>query len=135
MAWDSAALDEMIGAARKLGSPEFAREVALEAAPLVDEAIKRTARAGQAPDGTTWPARKKDGQPALQHVADQITTEAAGEVIRTTLDGPAVFSHFGAGIPRRQVIPDSAVAIPESVNRAVTLGAERVFERITGGGR
>jgi hypothetical protein len=135
MAWDSPALDEMIGAARQLGSPDFARQVAAEAAPLVDEAIKRTARAGTTPDGKPWAPRKKDGQPALQNVAEQISTNAFGDVVRTTLEGPAVFSHFGAGITQRQVIPDSAVAIPDSISQAVTKAAGRVFERIAGGGR
>ena len=135
MAWDSAALDEMIASARKLGSDDFARQVAAEAAPAVDAAIKRTAAAGQAPDGTAWPVRKKDGQPALQNVTSQITTEARGAVIRTTLTGPAVFSNFGAGIPKRQVIPDSGVAIPDGVNEAIERAAGTVFDRITGGGR
>jgi hypothetical protein len=123
---------EMIEACRKLGSPSFLEDAARDAAPLVDEAIKASARAGRSPDGTAWPARKKDGAPALQHVADQISTRAVGQIVVTTLTGPAVFSNYGAGMPRRQVIPDSGVSIPDSVRVAAVKGAERAFERITG---
>lgn len=130
-----AKLDDMISSLRNLSGEDFVASIAKEAALLVDEAIKETARAGQAPDGTPWPPRKKDGARALEHVADQIETKAYGPIVRTTLSGPAVFSHFGAGIPRRQVIPDSAVEIPDKVQKALEEGAEIAFQKAMGGGK
>jgi hypothetical protein len=129
---DFAELDAMIDACAKLAAPEFAAQIAQAAAPLVDTEIKRTARAGTTPDGTPWLPRKKDGGRALEHVADQIETKAIGNVVRATLSGPAVFSHFGAGIPRRQVLPDAAVSVPAPVIDAMTKGATQVFNRLTG---
>jgi hypothetical protein len=118
-------LNDMIATLRKLGDKKAVAEgVARAVAPLVDDAIKLTARAHETPDGVAWLPRKKDGAPALQHVADQITTKATGLTIRVTLKGPAVFTHFGAGIPKRTVIPDTGGPLPEGVYKACLKGAE-----------
>lgn len=128
-----APLDEMIEACKRLAGPRASEDIAAAAAPLIDQAIKATARAGQTPSGEPWLPRKKDGAQALQHVAEQIETKAYGPFVRVTLTGPAVYSHVGAGIPRRQVLPDGGTEIPASVEAAALKAAAAVFERATGG--
>lgn len=120
-----AELDAMIASVRRLGSmPE---DVAAAAAPLVEEALRATVRAGTDPDGHPW-KRKKDGGDPLVHAADHIATRAVGSVVRATLTGVEVFHHFGAGVPRRQILPDPGT-IPEAVGAAVQRAAEQVFAR------
>lgn len=127
-----AQLDEMIARIRRLGAPTLVDEVAREAAPLVDAAIKRTARAGVTPLGAPWKS-KKDGGAPLVNAAAAITTRALGRIVAVTLTGPTVFHHLGlGGKPRRQVIPDG-VSIPPGVKEAAIEAARRVFRRITRG--
>jgi hypothetical protein len=126
------ALDDIIERLKALGASNVGARVALKAAPLVDEAIKKTASAGQTPSGTAWQP-KKDGSRPLVNAAAAIQTRVAGNYILTTLRGPTVFHHKGLqGKPHRQVIPDSG-AVPEGVKRAVTDAAREVFEEITKG--
>jgi hypothetical protein len=120
-------LEEMIATFRRLEN--FPEEAAKRAAPLVDAAVKRTASAGQDPDGKAW-AQKKDGSQALKNVADHITTKAFGPVIRQTLPAPDAYHHFGTKrTPRRQVLPDAgAGTIPDSVFQALLKGATEAFD-------
>lgn len=129
-----AELDRMIAILRGLGGAEVAQAVARRAAPLLDEAVKRTASAGQDPEGHPWPARK-DGGRALERAADHITTRAAGNLVRMTLTGPDVFHHFGAtrGQVRRQIIPDAGAEIPASVVAVLTQAArDEIAARLEG---
>jgi hypothetical protein len=123
------ALNDMIATLRQLGGPRLVEEVAKEAAPLVDEATKITARAGTSTEGASWPARKKDGARALANVEGAISTVAVGAVVRQTLTGGAVYSHFGAHGPKRAVIPEGGGSIPPQVTAALTQAATRVFNR------
>lgn len=129
----NAAFDDMIYSLRKLGGQEFVNEVAKEAAPLLNDAVKATARAGTSPDGTPWAPRKKDGAPALAGADKDVTTAAHGPIVRMTLTGGPVYAQFGARGPKREVIPSGGGEIPDHVNAAITKAAEKVFERITGG--
>lgn len=132
MADSLAILDDWIARLRKLGGPEVARDVAKEAAPGVDQAVKATARAGQTPMGVPWKA-KKDGGAPLVHASDHISTSAQGPIVYQTLTGPDVFHHKGlGGRPTRRVIPD-ALNVPPAVWRAVHQAADRVFRRLTRG--
>ena len=129
-----AELDAMIAQLRSLDGPVVEQAIARGAAPLLDKAVKATARAGQAPDGKPWPT-KKDGGAALEHAADHITTTASGAMVRMTLTGPTVFHHFGAtrGGVRRQVIPDAGAEIPQVAIDAVTRAArEEIAARLGG---
>ena len=122
-----ALLEELRGTFAKLEDlPKVAAELA---APRVDAAIKATARAGKTPDGKPWPPKKDGGQP-LVHAADAITTEAVGTVVRARLTGPTVFHHYGAGVPKRQVLPDSG-SIPPGVEAALRNAADEAFARAT----
>lgn len=123
-----ALLDELRDTFRRLET--LPADAAKLAAPLVERALKATASAGTTPDGQAWPA-KKDGGAPLVHAADAIKTEAVGTVVRTTLTGPTVFHHFGAGSPRRQVIPDPG-SIPAGVERALKTAADLAFDRAVG---
>jgi len=118
-------LDDMIAAVRKLAT--IGDDAARIAAPLVDEAIKSTVRAGTDPDGHAWKP-KKNGSAPLVHAADHIATTSVGRIVRSTLTGPEVFHNYGAGVPRRQILPDPGT-IPPAVGKALQVAAERAFYR------
>ena len=118
-------LDDMISAVRRLST--LSDDAARIAAPLVDEAIKSTVRAGTDPDGHAWLQKKGGGAP-LVHASDHISTSAVGRVVRVTLTGVEVFHNYGAGVPRRQILPDPGT-IPPAVGKALQVAAERAFER------
>ena len=121
--------DDLLASIRRVGS--LAQDTAKRAAPLVQEALRATAAAGQAPDGTPWQARKDGGAP-LQHAGDAISVKAVGPVVRATLSGPTVFHHFGGGRnPRRPVLPDPGT-VPPTVEKALDKAAEQAFLAATG---
>lgn len=105
----------------------FPEDVAKIAAPLVEEALKKTAAAGTDPLGKPW-VRKKDGGAPLVHAAEHIATTAIGPVVRSTLTGPDVFHHFGAGVPRRPILPDPGT-IPPGVEQALRKAVDIAFGR------
>lgn len=121
--------DAIQAALRELGRlPEQAAKIA---APLVEAALRETAVAGRAPDGTAWTPRKDGGAP-LTHAADHITVNASGPLVRAVLTSPDVFHHFGGGRnPRRPVLPDPG-SIPPAVARALERAAEQAFARAVG---
>jgi hypothetical protein len=116
--------EEIIASLRKLDG--LAEETAKRAAPLVEEALRATAAAGQAPDGTAW-QRRKDGGAPLVHAADAIHVKASGAIVRATLSGPTVWHHYGGGRnPRRPVLPDPG-SVPPAVEKALEKAAEQAF--------
>jgi hypothetical protein len=124
-----AEIDEMIEAMTRIaGAPADAARLA---APLIDEAIKSTVRAGTSPAGTAWAPKKRGGGAPLVHAADAISTAAVGSVVRVTLSGVEVFHHFGAGVPRRQILPDPGT-IPPAVARALERATAQAFDRAVG---
>ena len=128
----SAALDAMIAKLKKLGASDVGARVATKAAPLVDEAIKRTAKAGQTPDGQTW-QQKKNGERPLVNAAASITTRPAGNLVISTLTGPTVIHHLGlGGFPKRQVLPETGT-IPPAVSTALETAAREVIAEVLGG--
>jgi len=129
-----ALLAELVAAARdNYGlSPE---DVAREAAPLVERAIKATAAAGTTPDGKPWPP-KRDGGRALANAAEHIVGSADGATINVTLSGPDVWHHFGGGRnPKRQILPDAGAEIPPAIFAAIDEVCRRRFQRAIGGVR
>lgn len=125
-----AVLQAMIARLQAVGRSGLA-DVAAAAAPLVEEALRATARAGQTPYGESWPEKKAGGAP-LERAADHITAKAAGPTVRVYLTGPDVYHHFGtARVPKRQVIPEGPT--PPSVAKAVAKAADKAFERLVGG--
>lgn len=121
----AALLDEMIATFRAL--EKLPEDVAKAAAPGVEAAVKQTTAAGQAPDGTPW-LPKKDGGRALVNAAAAVTGKAVGSVIVVAVRGVEAFHHYGAGVPRRQIIPDPGT-LPPRVAEAVRAAADRVFAR------
>lgn len=120
-------LDAMIARLRRL--PGMAARVAKRAAPLVREALAKTTNAGTAPDGTPWPARKKDGGRALANAAAALTVEASGAVILATVDGPEAIHHKGSKrLPRRPQLPDHD--LPEGVLQAVDQAATAEWAKV-----
>lgn len=125
--------DAIIAQVRAFG--DFASEVAKEAAPLVEEAIKKTAAAGTDINGRPWKPKADGGRP-LVHAADAVTVKANGPTVIATLSGVEVFHHEGTGrLPRRPILPDAGAGMPEAITRACEEAASRVFARKTGGGR
>ncbi len=124
-----AALDAMIAKAKALGAPNVGDRVAAAAAPLVDEAVKKTAAAGETPLGQAW-VPKRGGGKALANAASAIGTRALRALVVVTLSGPTVWHHKGAGgKPRRQVIPDGA-SVPGTIYDACLEGARKVWREV-----
>lgn len=110
---------------------QLAERGAEEAAPLVEEQLKKTAAAGQDSFGAPWPP-KKDGSRALVHAADHVSARAAGAFIVCEYEGPGVWHEEGAqGKPVRRVLPD--VEAPPAILAAVDKGCARAFDAIMGG--
>lgn len=119
-------IDDMVHVLRELG--KLPGEAAKLAAPLVEEALQATARAGTDALGAPWKP-KLDGSAPLVHAADAISVQAIGTVVRATLTGPSVFHHFGGGRnPRRPILPDPGT-IPPGVESALRRAAAQAFEK------
>jgi len=122
-------LDEMIASLRKLG--KSSKDVAKEAAPLVQQALRATAAAGTDPEGRAWKPKKDGGRP-LVNAANAITTTANGTLVTTTLSGVENF-HQHSKSHERRIIPDGGAGIPQNVADALDEAATRVFARAMGG--
>lgn len=99
-------------------------EVAREAAPLIEQALKATAAAGTDPDGKPWKS-KKDGSRALPDAADALTvTPGAMLVTIRVRGGEAVQNRFGFRrmLPRRK-------QIPKAIYAALREGAARAWKK------
>lgn len=124
-------LDRMIEGLRRLkGMPE---KVAARAAAPVQAALRATTAAGTAPDGTPWPARKKDGGRALANAAEATTVTAHGRALVMRVTGPEAIHHKGTGtgrIPRRPQLPDGDV--PPRIVAAIKGAAAEVWDELLG---
>lgn len=126
-----AALDDLIERLKRVGGPAMPAEAAKAIAPLVEKECKRTAAAGTTPLGEPWKPKKDGGRP-LAHAADHIRTEAQGDMVTTTLEGPDVFHHKGlGGKPHRQVLPDRTSISPQ-LRKVIVDGARKAFHRLLG---
>jgi hypothetical protein len=130
---DFASMNEMIATLKELGGSGMTDKVAAKAAPLVDEAIKTTAKAGQNPYGEPW-APKKDGGAPLKNAASHVSTRSSGSLVIVTLTGEAEVFHNRGGkrTPQRQIIPNSETFLPRTVNDALVTAAGKLFDEITG---
>lgn len=127
-----AELDAMIDRLRTLAGPKVGERVAARAAPRVDAAIKKTARAGTTPDGRPWKPKKDGGRP-LVHAADHIQTRALGNIVVTTLTGPDAFHQKGlGGKPTRPIIPDAGT-VPKGIKDAALEAAAEVVRELAEG--
>lgn len=137
--------------------------VAKEAEKPVADVARKSAGAGQAPDGSAWAPRKEDGGQALAGAGDAIKSSAKGNEIKLTIGKPYVFHDGGAGgtsttkeakrerartrkrqaasgtkskfhAPKRQILPAAGEPIPKAMNEAIESSARKVFDRAMGGG-
>jgi len=132
MATGDAELDAMLLALRRLG--ELPTATAARAAPLVLEAVQKTAAAGTTPDGQAWKPRK-DGGRALANAAGALSASSSGPTVTISLDMPEVIHHYGsAKVPRRQILPDAGAGMPASVTAALKKAATQAFDAAVGGG-
>jgi hypothetical protein len=98
-----------------------ANEMAKEAAPLVEAALKATAAAGTDPDGKAWKP-KKDGGRALPDAADAVSVTTNGKVLTITVTGgEAAQQSFRI----RQLLPKKK--LPKAVLDALREGARRAW--------
>lgn len=124
-------LAEIIAALRALSSADnIENKIAARASETVLAAVKKTAGAGQTPEGKPW-AEKKTGGRAYKNAASKLAGAVSGNVVTITLSGPEVFGHFGAGAPVRQMIPDGSTGIPKTVSDALDKAANEVFAELT----
>ncbi len=126
-------LDPILNALRELDSKDIGARIAAKAAPLLNEALKKTLAAGESPDGKPWEARKgKKGGRAYANAASRIESKAHGDLVRVTLHGPEVYGHFGArGMPIRQMLPDAGAEVPEIVKAAIVKAASDVLAEVS----
>ena len=123
-------LDAWIRRLKELGGGGMAARVAAKAAPLVDEALKKTASAGQSPAGEAWAPKKKGGGRPLANAASHISTKAQGAIIVATLSAPDSFHDQGVGhAPRRQVLPETG-DVPPAVEEALERAARETFDEV-----
>lgn len=128
-------VDAWIRRLKALAGGGIAARVAAKAAPLVDEALKKTIRAGTTPAGAAWAPMKRGGGRPLANAASQVTTKASGAMIVATLTGPAVFHDQGtAHAPRRQVLPETGET-PPAAEQALERAARETFDEVMRGGR
>lgn len=125
-------LDEMIESLRRLDGEGVEARIAARAAPLLEEALRASADAGQSPDGKPWQPRKEGGK-AYANAAAKITVKAYGPIVRATLTGAEVYGHFGTEkMPKRQMLPDAGAAMPELVTAILERAAADEFAAATG---
>ncbi len=125
------AYDELTAFVAKLrGLKVLAPQAAKEAAPLIEEAIKKTAAAGTTIDGDPWPA-KRDGARALPNAAGSISAVANGAAVIVTLAGNYVFHNSAKGPDRRRILPDSGAGIPPAIAAVLQRATEQAFKRLT----
>lgn len=154
-----AELEAFIAGVEKLG--RLNEQVAKEAEADVLAAARATADAGQAPDGSAWPAKKDGGKP-LPGAGAAIKSSTKGNRIALTIGPPWTFHHHGAGgssttkeaerhrkraaaqraasgakskfhAPRRQILPVHGDPIPGPMKEAIAAAAARVIEKAVGG--
>lgn len=117
-------LDAIYATLHQIGDlPQYVAPAAEE----VQAQLRRTASAGQAPDGTPW-APTKDGRQPMKNAAKAITARAAGRNVIVELTGVEVFHHHGVrGAPPRQVIPTDRIG--ETLGQAIRRGVVKPFRK------
>ncbi len=124
-------LDTWIEKMRRLR--EIGTRAAKIARPLLEEEIKRTARAGTTPDGKPWQPLKYSGGRALEHAADFVTARQVGTVVALVLTGPYVLHNFGTGhAPKRGILPDRGVALPPRIREICAQASRQAFREVMG---
>ena len=129
-----AELDAMIAAIRRL--KDAPQQVAKEAAPLIEAAVRQRVASGIDADGKAW-ASKKDGSKALVGVKKDISVTATGGLIVVKLTGNAAWHQRSRGRtdsrPQRKILLDAGAKIPDEIAQAVVTAGNRVLARMLGG--
>ena len=131
--------------------------IAKEAEKGVLQAVQETASAGQAPDGTPWPALSQGGGQPLAGAAAAITSSTSGSQVLLKIGEPWVYHQHGAGgssqteravkererkakrhakngtkskfhAPQRKIIPEAGDPIPVGIAAAIVTAAKKVIE-------
>ena len=117
-------MDAMVAKLKAFGVDCQARAPAV--AQQLKEFCAQSIAKQQSPDGDAWPA-SKDGRTVLANAANAIAATAAGAVAILRLTGPEVFHHYGAGAPRRGLIPSAG--LPKELGNAIRLGFVEVWRK------
>jgi hypothetical protein len=94
-------------------------EMMPDMAQIIDSEIKRTAGAGQDPDGTPWPP-KKDGTPFKFYLPSDLTLGVIGRTVLVRITSrPVVLHNNGTArfAPQRKVIPQTSM--PDAMLRKI----------------
>jgi hypothetical protein len=86
--------------------------------------------AGHGLGGDAW-APRKDGAPALAHAAAALTVSAVSNAIVFLIGEPYVYHHYGAGVPRRPILPRGG--LPTQLGNAIRLGLVTGLSIMRGG--
>jgi len=122
-----AGFDAMIASLRAL--ERLPEDAAKAAAPLIEEALRASAAAEKAPDGTPWAPRKKGSGALYAHAGARIKATAIKSLMRVTLSGPEVYAHSGtAKLPRRPMLPDPG-ALPANLGKVLEDAAAKAFAK------
>jgi hypothetical protein len=130
-----AELDAMIERVKSLG--ELPETIAAAAAPLVEDAVRKTASAGTTPDGEAWAPRKADGSPALRNAAQAVHASARGTLVVLELGATSTGSAKVQAIQnaQRPILPRSGSDLPATVLGAVQKAATSSWSKAMGGPR
>lgn len=90
-----------------------------ELAPVVKQQLVENYAKGQNPYGDTWQATKQGTQP-LKNAADNVRVKAIGNTIVVSIDGRYVFHNYGAGSPKRTLLPEGG--LPFKMGDAIRKG-------------
>jgi len=124
-------LDDIISRLERLG--RLPEETAAKAAPLVEDANRRTAAAGTSPDGVPW-AEKKTGGRALVNAAAAVKCSARGSLVTLELAATPTGSVKVQAIQNatRPILPRPGEPIPGPIAGALKRAAVETFQRAAG---
>lgn len=90
-----------------------------ELAPVVKQQLVDNYTKGQSPYGDPWPATI-DGHQPLKNAASNVRVSAIGNTIVVSIDGRYVFHNYGAGSPKRTLLPEGG--LPARMGDAIRMG-------------
>lgn len=90
-----------------------------ELAPVVKQQLVDCYSKGQSPYGDAWPLTK-DGHQPLKNAAENVRVSAIGNTIVVSISDQYVFHNYGAGSPKRTLLPEGG--LPPRMGDAIRLG-------------
>ena len=109
--------EAQIAALRKLA--KLPEDVAAAIRDQLEIELKRTANAGQSPEGTAWP-KNEDGSKSLAKAANELVVTVVGTTVLARVSCPYNLHHLGVARGRRvrEILP-TGDTLPIPVAKAV----------------